>query len=100
MIVSVLNVDGKDTDESCLFIHVPSLQYYKNGMSNSGLVIDNQTRNSKGFLIIEGSNIIKKEEPEKCAQPPKVSNLNKDNSRQEQHQSDQNKQKKTGTAGN
>ncbi len=97
MIVSVLNVDGKDTDESCLFNHVPSLQYYKNGMYNSGLVIENQTRNSKGFLIIEGSNIIKKEEPEKCAKPPQVSNLNKE---QEQHQSDQNKQKKAGTAGN
>ncbi len=100
MIVSVLKVDGKDTDESCLFNHVPSLQYYENGLFNCGLVIEDQTRNSKGFLITKGSDIIKKKEPERCAKPPQISNLNKENSKQEQHQSDHNKQKKTVTAGN
>ena len=98
LIVRVLEVDGKVTEDATNF-YAPPLQYYKDGISCAGLLIESQTRNSKGFLITKQSFVSEKKKPESIAKVPELSNLSKDNARGEHDQSQQVNQRKTDIAG-
>ena len=87
LIVRVLNVNGKKTEEAVGT--PPHLQFYKDGMSCAGLLIESQTRNSEGLLITKSSVVEEKKSSESIANAkgPKVSHLSKDNAREEHDQS-------------
>ena len=102
LIVRVLKVDRKVTEDATNFYAVgtpPLLQYYKDGISCAGLLIESQTRNSKGFLITKQSFVSEKKKPESIAKVPELSNLSKDNAIEEHDQSQQVNQRKTDIAG-